>query len=106
MQQLVILTPNQIGVYDLQASKLIEQVEFDASTLMTPTLGLTTNGNTTYQDSVRDISHSMRVYKGKIFLLVSNPLSGFTCQLERHIGPDGDSCRHPPDMGRQNIIPC
>ncbi|KAJ3575088.1 hypothetical protein NP233_g1320 [Leucocoprinus birnbaumii] len=68
-QQLVILTANQMGVYDLHASKMIEQVQFDVSTLMSPTIGHTVNGKVNYQDSVKDVAHSMRIYKGKIFLL-------------------------------------
>ncbi|KAF9450435.1 hypothetical protein P691DRAFT_810376 [Macrolepiota fuliginosa MF-IS2] len=73
-QQLVILTPGQMSVYDLQASKLIERVQFDASTLMSPTIGSTVNGSVSYRDSVRDVAHSVRIYKGKIFLLGRNEI--------------------------------
>lgn len=70
-----------MGVFDLQASKLTEQVGFDPATLMSPTIGTTMNGNINYQDSIRDVSHSMRIYKGKIFLLVSFDLWPGTVRL-------------------------
>ncbi|KXN92455.1 hypothetical protein AN958_08014, partial [Leucoagaricus sp. SymC.cos] len=69
-QQLVVLTSNQMGVYDLQVSKMIEQVHFDASTLMSSTVGHTAD----HQDSVKEVAHSMRIYKGKIFLLGRNDI--------------------------------
>lgn len=71
LQQVVILTPTTLEVYDVHVSKLIERVQFDGLSLLSPSLNLTTNGALPYLDSVWDISHSMRVYKGKIFLLVS-----------------------------------
>lgn len=73
-QQLVIFTANQMGVYDLKASKMIERVHFDASSLMSPTIGHTVNGQVNYQDSVKEVAHSMRIYKGKIFLLGRNDI--------------------------------
>lgn len=74
LQQLIILTTNQMGVYDLQTSQMIERVRFDSSTLMSPTISHTANGKINHQDSATEVAHSMHVYKGKIFLLVS----GFT----------------------------
>jgi hypothetical protein len=70
---LVILTESEMGVFDLREARLIEQLKFDFSSLMSPSIANTMNGNVNYQNSIRDISHSMRIYKGKIFLLV-----GFT----------------------------
>ena len=61
-----------MGVYDLQTSKMIECVEFDSSMLMSPTIGHRVNGKVNYQDSGMEVAHSMRIYKGKIFLLVSD----------------------------------
>jgi len=62
-----------MGVYDLQTSKMIERIEFDFSTLMSPTIGHTENGKVNHQDSGMEVAHSIRIYKGKIFLLVSDP---------------------------------
>ncbi|XP_006461129.1 hypothetical protein AGABI2DRAFT_221648 [Agaricus bisporus var. bisporus H97] len=70
-QQLVILTESEMGVFDLRERKLVEQLKFDFSSLMSPSIANTVNGNINYQNSIRDVSHSMRIYKGKIFLLVS-----------------------------------
>jgi hypothetical protein len=50
---------------------MIEQIKFDASSLMSLTIGHTANERANYQDSAREVAHSMRIYKGKIFLLVS-----------------------------------
>ena len=50
--------------------KLVEHVLFDAWTLVSPILGHTTNGSISYSDAVTEVAHSVRVYKGKIFLLV------------------------------------
>jgi len=61
-----------MGVYDLQTSKMIERIEFDSSTLMSPTTGNAANGKVNDQDSGMEVAHSMRIYKGKLFLLVSN----------------------------------
>lgn len=70
LQQLVILTESEMGVFDLRERKLVEQLKFDFSSLMSPSIANTVNGNVNYQNSIRDVSHSMRIYKGKIFLLV------------------------------------
>lgn len=51
--------------------KLVEHVYFDGLSLISPTLSSTVNGSVSYSESVSDVSHSLRVYKGKIFLLVS-----------------------------------
>ncbi|KAJ7783226.1 Golgi CORVET complex core vacuolar protein 8-domain-containing protein [Mycena metata] len=67
--QVVVLTATTLNVYDVRASKLIEHVQFDGLSLVSPTLGATVNGAMNYADSVGDVAHSVRVYKGKIFLL-------------------------------------
>jgi len=59
-------------VYDVRSFKLVERVQFDAKSLISPSLGYTANGAIPYYDSVGEVAHSMRVYKGKIFLLVSH----------------------------------
>lgn len=58
-------------MYDAHISKLVERINFDGLSLVSPTLGSTVNGSISYSDSVADVGHSLRVYKGKIFLLVS-----------------------------------
>lgn len=65
-----MLTATTLNVYDSRVSKLIEHVQFDGLGLVSPTLSATVNGAKSYADSVGDVAHSIRVYKGKIFLLV------------------------------------
>ncbi|KAF8210322.1 Golgi CORVET complex core vacuolar protein 8-domain-containing protein [Mycena galopus ATCC 62051] len=67
--QVVVLTATTLNVYDSRVSKLIEHVQFDGLALISPTLSGTVNGAVAYADSVGDVAHSVRVYKGKIFLL-------------------------------------
>lgn len=69
-KQIVVLTATTLNVFDTRLSKLIEHVPFDGLALVSPTLSSTVNGLIPYADSVGDIAHSIRVYKGKIFLLV------------------------------------
>jgi vacuolar protein sorting-associated protein 8 len=70
LQQVIILTSTTMQVYDVHASKVVERLHFDTSTLVSPSLGLTVNGTVPYSDSAGEVAHSVRVYKGKIFLLV------------------------------------
>ncbi|KAG5650521.1 hypothetical protein H0H81_011939 [Sphagnurus paluster] len=65
---------DKLQVYDIQASKVIESVDFDSLSLLSPSLNTTIHGAVSYSDSVGDIAHSLRVYKGKIFLLGRNGL--------------------------------
>ncbi|KAF7315618.1 Lateendosome to vacuole transport-family protein [Mycena indigotica] len=67
--QVVILGTTTLNVYDIRQSKLVEDVPFDGLSLVSSTLGATVNGSIAYADSVGDVAHSIRVYKGKIFLL-------------------------------------
>ncbi|KAJ7084430.1 Golgi CORVET complex core vacuolar protein 8-domain-containing protein [Mycena belliarum] len=67
--QVVILTATTLNVYDSRVAKLVEHVPFDGLALVSPTLSSTVNGAIPYADSVGDVAHSIRVYKGKIFLL-------------------------------------
>ncbi|KAJ3735742.1 Golgi CORVET complex core vacuolar protein 8-domain-containing protein [Lentinula guzmanii] len=69
VNQAIIVTVSALQVYDLNGSKLIEKVPFDGLSLMSPSLRLTVSGATSYSESVGDIAHSIRVYKGKIFIL-------------------------------------
>ena len=66
-----MLTATTLGVYDIKVSNLIERVPFDGLSLLSPTLSSTVNGSVSYLDSVSDVGHNLRVYKGKIFILVS-----------------------------------
>ncbi|KAJ7072283.1 Golgi CORVET complex core vacuolar protein 8-domain-containing protein [Mycena amicta] len=67
--QVVVLTATTLSLFDTRQSKLVENVPFDGLSLVSPTLGSTVNGSVPYADSVGDVAHSIRVYKGKIFLL-------------------------------------
>ncbi|KAF5326592.1 hypothetical protein D9611_000255 [Ephemerocybe angulata] len=73
--QLTIITGNSIGVFDISISKLVEKTAFDGLSLVSPTLNMTTNASITYASSVSDVAHSLRVYKGKMFLLGRERLS-------------------------------
>lgn len=70
-QQVLVLTLTTLEVYDIHTFKLVEHVLFDAWTLVSPILAHTTNGSVSYTDAVTEVAHSIRTYKGKIFLLVS-----------------------------------
>ncbi|KAJ6625599.1 Golgi CORVET complex core vacuolar protein 8-domain-containing protein [Mycena sp. CBHHK59/15] len=67
--QVVVLTAATLSVYDARVSKPVEHVQFDGLGLISPTLSSTVSGAIPYADSVGDVAHSLRVYKGKIFLL-------------------------------------
>ena len=67
----MVLTSTTLEVYDIRTFKLIEHVLYDSWSLVSPILGHTTNGSVSYSDAVTEVAHSVRVYKGKIFLLVS-----------------------------------
>ncbi|KAF7288694.1 Lateendosome to vacuole transport-family protein [Mycena chlorophos] len=67
--QVVVLTATTLSVYDVRQSKLVEEVLFDGLSLVSPTLASTVDGSVTYSDSVGNVAHSLRIYKGKIFLL-------------------------------------
>lgn len=55
----------------MQTRALVEHVHFDPTLLLSPSIGHTINGAFSYSDATSDIAHSVRTYKGKIFLLVS-----------------------------------
>ncbi|KAI0663401.1 Golgi CORVET complex core vacuolar protein 8-domain-containing protein [Cubamyces menziesii] len=69
VNQIIVLTPSAFEIYDIRTFKLVEREPFDAWTLVSPVLSHTTNGSVTYSDAVSEVAHSVRVYKGKIFLL-------------------------------------
>ncbi|OSD06995.1 hypothetical protein PYCCODRAFT_1359573 [Trametes coccinea BRFM310] len=69
VNQIIVLTPSAFEIYDIRTFKLVEREPFDAWTLVSPVLSHTTNGSLMYSDAVSEVAHSVRVYKGKIFLL-------------------------------------
>ncbi|KAG1751592.1 Golgi CORVET complex core vacuolar protein 8-domain-containing protein [Suillus paluster] len=69
VNQLAVFTASALSVYDVHGVKMVEAVQFDSSSLVSPSLGYTGNGSMSYSESVRDIAHSIRTYKGKLFLL-------------------------------------
>ncbi|TFK54448.1 hypothetical protein OE88DRAFT_1695853 [Heliocybe sulcata] len=73
--QIVVVTAQSLEVYDVRTAKVVEKAGYDASLLVSPTLGYTVNGMMPYADSVSDIAHSVRVYKGKVFLLGRQDIS-------------------------------
>ena len=58
-------------VYDTTLSKIVEKVDFDGLSLANHCLSRTVNGMMSYNESISEVAHSLRVYKGKIFVLVS-----------------------------------
>lgn len=70
-QQVLVLTSATLEVYDMPTFRMVECVLFDAWTLVSPLLAHTTNGSVSYTDAISEVSHSLRIYKGKIFVLVS-----------------------------------
>ncbi|GLB37457.1 putative to vacuole [Lyophyllum shimeji] len=74
VNQIAVLTAETLQVYDIHAAKVIESVHFDGLSLASPSLSLTTDGTRSYPDSVSDVAHSLRAYKGKIFILGRNNL--------------------------------
>ncbi|KAH9858426.1 Golgi CORVET complex core vacuolar protein 8-domain-containing protein [Lenzites betulinus] len=69
VNQIIVLTPAAFEIYDVRTFKLVESERFDAWTLVSPVLSHTTNGSLTYSDAVSEVAHSVRMYKGKVFLL-------------------------------------
>ena len=64
-QQLVITTRKQLVVYDINLHRLVEEVPFDGLSLVSTAL------KPKERDEPDSISHSLRMYKGKLFVLVS-----------------------------------
>ncbi|RDX54849.1 hypothetical protein OH76DRAFT_1397161 [Lentinus brumalis] len=69
VNQIIVLTPAGFEIYDVRTFKLVEREPFEAWSLVSPILSHTTNGTLTYSDAVSEVAHSVRVYKGKVFLL-------------------------------------
>lgn len=71
MQQLVLVSEQAIEILDIRSFMAIEHVLFDALRLASPSHVGINPGTVPFQDSVCDIQHSVHVYKGKIFVMVS-----------------------------------
>ncbi|KAI0709566.1 Golgi CORVET complex core vacuolar protein 8-domain-containing protein [Cerioporus squamosus] len=69
VNQIIVLTPAAFEIHDVRTFRLVEREPFEAWSLVSPILSHTTNGTLTYSDAVSEVAHSVRVYKGKIFLL-------------------------------------
>ncbi|KAG5342691.1 hypothetical protein C0989_010659 [Termitomyces sp. Mn162] len=74
VHQIAVLTDHTLQVFDIQALNFIESVSFNGLSLVSPSLASTINGVVSYVDSVGNVAHSIRVHKGKIFLLCKNEL--------------------------------
>ncbi|KAI0293200.1 Golgi CORVET complex core vacuolar protein 8-domain-containing protein [Russula brevipes] len=68
-KQIIAVTASAVEVYDVQTRELVEHVDFDPSSLISPTIAHATNGVFSYMGTTGDIAHSVRTYKGRIFLL-------------------------------------
>jgi hypothetical protein len=84
-----------LGVYDLKVAKLVEQITFKGLSLASPTAHTA--------DKLLDadpVAHSIGVYKGKVFLLVS--FNKFTVAITHFdmVGPRTIGCGHFANMGR------
>ena len=73
-----MVTRTYLGVYDLKATKLVEQIAYNGLSLASPTADK-------LLDADHDpVAHSVRVYKGKVFLLVSFNTFTVTIYSFRH----------------------
>ncbi|KAH9054311.1 Golgi CORVET complex core vacuolar protein 8-domain-containing protein [Lactarius vividus] len=68
-KQILAVTTSALEVYDVHTRALVEHTPFDPSLLVSPTIAHTINGAFSYSDATGDVAHSVRTYKGKIFLL-------------------------------------
>ncbi|KAH9028763.1 Golgi CORVET complex core vacuolar protein 8-domain-containing protein [Lactarius pseudohatsudake] len=68
-KQILAVTTSALEVYDVHTRTLVEHTPFDPSLLVSPTMAHTINGAFSYSDATGDVAHSVRTYKGKIFLL-------------------------------------
>jgi hypothetical protein len=57
-------------VYDVATRQMIERADFDAGSLVNPRMTHEQNASFQYAGNVGNVAHSLRVYKGRLFLLV------------------------------------
>lgn len=67
-KQLIVLTSSHLEVYDIRSSTLVERTSMTASSLTSLHLPSADGADLR-------VSHSLRVYKGKLFVLVCLPIS-------------------------------
>ena len=96
-----MVTCGHLGVYDLKVAKLVEQITFKGLSLASPTVHTA--------DDVSDadpVAHSICVYKGKVFLLVS--FNKFTAAITHFdiIGTSTTGRGHFTNMGRPCAFSC
>ncbi|KDR75858.1 hypothetical protein GALMADRAFT_97807 [Galerina marginata CBS 339.88] len=73
--QIVITTRRTLGIYDLKLSRLVEQVPFEGLSLISLGKGV---GNSVGESDTDAVAHSIRTYKGKMFLLKCDRLMAGT----------------------------
>ncbi|KAF8973231.1 vacuolar protein sorting-associated protein [Flammula alnicola] len=70
--QIIIITRGNLGVYDMKLCRLVEEVHFDGLSLISPT-AIRADG--TMDSDMDSVAHSLRVYKGKMFMLKQDRLT-------------------------------
>ncbi|KAG6820736.1 hypothetical protein H0H93_012382 [Arthromyces matolae] len=66
VDQIAVMSAHILQVLDARSLNVVESVSFEALSLASPILA---NGAGPYSDCVSDVTHSIYVYKGKMFLL-------------------------------------
>ncbi|KAF8630633.1 hypothetical protein AX15_002784 [Amanita polypyramis BW_CC] len=67
--QIILFTPTTLQVLDARSGMAIENIPFDTLSLENPLRSSMTNGDISKKASDNAVAHSVRVYKGKVFLL-------------------------------------
>ncbi|KAJ3515240.1 hypothetical protein NLJ89_g1881 [Agrocybe chaxingu] len=65
--QIIIMTRGTLAVFDLRLSKLVEQIKYNGLSLAFPISPAAGSGVSDVENEL--VAHSVRVYKGKLFLL-------------------------------------
>ncbi|KAF9566730.1 vacuolar protein sorting-associated protein [Agrocybe pediades] len=67
--QIIVVCRSSLGVYDIELARLVEKVPFDSLSLISQTA----YSSSTSEDKDNNVvAHSVRTYKGRIFLLKQN----------------------------------
>ncbi|KAM6502245.1 Golgi CORVET complex core vacuolar protein 8 domain containing protein [Amanita muscaria] len=67
--QIIALTSTTLEVYDVHKGSFVEHVSFDATALVDPLWSSVSTGDPNTSSALGTVAHSVRVYKGKVFLL-------------------------------------
>ena len=86
----------------MKVAKLVEQITFKGLSLASPTAYTVDRLLDADSDPV---AHSVRVYKGKVFLLVSFSISTVTTTHFDIIGTRSTSCGHFANVGGPCALP-